>query len=279
MHRVPLVTLTTDLGSTYAAQLKAVLYQSLPPGHVVDLSHDLPPHRLGEGAFLLRHMAAGFPPGTIHVAVVDPGVGGQRAPLAILCREGSVLLGPDNGVLSLLADHLGGPQAYLLKTDTMSASTRVGATFDGRDLFAPAAARVALGSPLTRLGTRTTFHRLRLPSPRREKSGGSGVIVHVDRFGNLISNLPSSWIPRGVESVVIRLPGSPHRRIPLVKVYEQLVLGRLGALPSSFGLVEIAVREGNAARRTHLEVDDSLSIHWERHELPHGSNDGKYRAS
>ena len=105
--RKRLVTLTTDVGAAYAAQMKGVLARALPPGTVVDLVLDLRPHAIEEAAFLLRHMAPTFPPGTVHVAVVDPGVGGRRAPIAVACREGSFLVGPDNGVLGPLAEVLG----------------------------------------------------------------------------------------------------------------------------------------------------------------------------
>src|SRR5580658_8171688 len=121
--------------------MKGALLRGAPNVPLVDLTHDLPRHQIAEAAFVLRAMCTSFPPGTIHVAVVDPGVGGSRAGLAIRCREGSVLVGPDNGVLAPLAREIGDPEAYRLDPRKFAPPTRVGTTFDGRDLFARADAR------------------------------------------------------------------------------------------------------------------------------------------
>ncbi len=258
MRRVRLVTLTTDIGSAYAAQMKAVLAHARPPVTVVDLAHDLTPHAIGEAAFLVRAMARGFPPGTVHVVVVDPGVGGRRAPLVIATKDGSRLVGPDNGVLIPLANALGGGRAFRLRP----ASERVGHTFDGRDLFAPAAARLALGTPPSRLGRPIRARTFRLPEPERSTHGARGEILHRDRFGNLVTNVPTDWVPVSVPRVRLRLAGRPGRTVPLARSYEQLGRGRLGIVGSSFGLLEVAVGEGDAARRLGATVGGRLSIAW-----------------
>ena len=258
MRRVRLVTLTTDIGSAYAAQMKAVLAHARPPVTVVDLAHDLTPHAIGEAAFLVRAMARGFPPGTVHVVVVDPGVGGRRAPLVIATKEGSRLVGPDNGVLSPLADALGGGRAFRLRP----VGDRVGHTFDGRDLFAPAAARLALGAPPSRLGRPIRARTFRLPEPERSAQGARGEVLHRDRFGNLVTNIPTGWVPAAVSRVRLRLAGRAGRTVPLARSYEQLGRGRLGILGSSFGLLEVAVGEGDAARRLGAAAGGRLSIAW-----------------
>lgn len=258
-RRARLVTLTTDLGASYAAQMKGVLYSRLAPGQVVDLAHDLPRHALREGAFLLAAMARRFPRGTVHVAVLDPGVGGERAPIAIRTREGSYLVGPDNGVLSYLGDELGLRACVRLDPRRVVPGRTPSATFEGRDLFAPAAARLAAGTPLGRLGPP---HRpLRLPPPRADRSPGlvTGEILHVDHFGNLITSIPSDWIPLGDPAVRVALGrGRAPRPFPRVRTYEDLARGSPGLLGSSFGTIELAVREGSAARRFHLRTGDTL---------------------
>ncbi|MCI4339149.1 MAG: SAM-dependent chlorinase/fluorinase [Thermoplasmata archaeon] len=257
-----LITLTTDIGSAYAAQMKAVLAHRVPPGSVVDLAHDLRPHAIGEAAFLLRAMAVGFPAGTVHVAVVDPGVGGRRAPIAIECADGSTLVGPDNGVLMPLADALGRPRAFRIERTNLHAAPVVGTTFDGRDLFAPVAALLAEGVGASRLGRPIRPHKYALPVARRMRSGAHGQVLHEDRFGNLVTNIPSEWIPAGTDRVRLGFGRDPARTLLLVASYERLGKGRAGLLPSSFGLLEVAVAQGHAARRFRATVGHTVTVGW-----------------
>lgn len=257
-----LITLTSDIGSAYAAQMKAVLARRRPPGTVVDLAHDLRPHAVGEAAFLLRSMAIGFPAGTVHVAVVDPGVGGRRAPIAIECAEGSTLVGPDNGVLIPLADALGRPKAFHILPEKLEARPRVGTTFDGRDLFAPTAALLAEGVPARRLGRPIRVHRYSVPDPRRIPEGARGEIVHEDRFGNLVTNVPTEWVPLGLRRIRVRFSGAAPRSLPFGTRYEEWEKGDAGALGSSFGLVEVAVAQGSAARRFGVRVGAAIEVRW-----------------
>ncbi|MGI0071132.1 MAG: SAM hydrolase/SAM-dependent halogenase family protein [Thermoplasmata archaeon] len=257
-----LITLTSDIGSAYAAQMKAVLARRRPPGTVVDLAHDLRPHAISEAAFLFRAMAIGFPAGTVHVAVIDPGVGGSRAALAIECADGSTLVGPDNGVLLPLAEALGRPKTFRLDPSTVRARAQVGTTFDGRDLFAPTAALLAEGVAAARLGRSVRPKRYRLPAARRRAGGATGEVVHEDRFGNLITNIPTEWVPAGTYRVELRAAGAPARSLPFGTSYEALSRGRAGCLGSSFGLVEVAVSEGNAAKRFRATVGASVEARW-----------------
>ena len=244
---IPLVTLSSDVGWAYAAQMRAVLAHALPPGHLVDLAHDLPPHAIGEAAFVVRAMASGFPAGTVHLVVVDPGVGSRRAPIAVRCRDGSVLVGPDNGVLSPLAAALGGGRAYRIRPDRLPPRARVGATFDGRDLFAPAAAVLARGTAPAALGPPVPLQPAPAPTAVHADRGARGEVVHVDRFGNLITNIPTDWVPPAVRSILVRIDRARARRLPWVTHYAPLAGGRVGLLGSSFGFVEIAVGERRAA--------------------------------
>jgi len=257
-----LITLTSDIGSAYAAQMKAVLARRRPPGTVVDLAHDLRPHAIGEAAFLFRAMAVGFPPGTVHVAVVDPGVGGRRAPIAVECADGSTLVGPDNGVLIPLAEALGRPRAFRIDPRRVEAKGRVGSTFDGRDLFAPTAGLLAEGVPARRLGAPIRAKRYTVPGAHRFASGARGEVVHEDRFGNLVTNIPTDWAPADVRRVVLRLGSTRARIVPFARTYEALGRARLGCLGSSFGLIEIAVGEGNAAHRLGITVGGAVEATW-----------------
>ncbi|MCI4335877.1 MAG: SAM-dependent chlorinase/fluorinase [Thermoplasmata archaeon] len=263
VRRVRWVTLTTDVGSTYAAQIKAVLAQGIPPGHLVDLTHDLTPHRVPEAAFLLRHMAGGFPAGTVHLAVVDPGVGGRRAPIAISCHDGSRLVGPDNGLLSLLADRLGGGTAYRLEPERIGLKVVPSATFEGRDLFAPAAALLARGKDPSTMGNPVPYTRLALPLPVASPGGARGEVLHVDRFGNLITNVPSEWVPTGTGQARIQVGGGRPRRVRVVRTYENLPMAGFGLLGSSFGSLEISARERPAAVSLRGEVGSTVRVRWE----------------
>ena len=261
-RRRRLVTLTSDLGPAYSAQVKAVLSRSVDPGRIVELTHALPAHGVREGAFLLRAMAGGFPAGTVHLAIVDPGVGGRRAPLAIACADGSRLVGPDNGLLFPLALALGSPRAFrLVRARVGASSPRVGTTFDGRDLFAPAAARLAEGVRPDRLGPPVRPTEYRIPEAERRPAGARGEVLHVDRFGNLITNVPTAWVEPGTARVALTV-GRRRLEVPWATSYEEIGRGRLGALGSSFGTVEIAAAEGNAARRLRARVGTRAEARW-----------------
>lgn len=259
------MTLTSDVGFAYAAQMKAVLVrEGVPPGHIVDLAHDLPTHGVREGAFLLREMAKGFPPFVVHLAVVDPGVGGGRRPIAIETRSGAMLVGPDNGLLMPLAETLGMVSVHQIEPAKLAPRPRVGTTFDGRDLFAPAAARLALGAPPSSLGRLTTPRSFSLPRPVLAGRGAQGEVLHVDRFGNLISNFPTAWVEPATKRLTLAVAQGRPRRIPWATSYESLGRGVLGALGSSFGLVEIAVGEGRASDRLRANVGTGISLRWSR---------------
>ncbi len=259
--RPRLVTLTTDIGWAYAAQMKGVLARSVEPGRVVDLAHDLPAHGVGEAAFLLRAMALAFPRGTVHVAVIDPGVGGRRAPVVLDLRDGSRLVGPDNGVLYPLAEALGLRAGYAIDPDRLERD-RVGTRFEGRDLFAPAAARLALGVAPARLGPPHAPTRYRLPAPVRGPAGARGEVLHVDRFGNLISNVPSDWCPADRRTVSLRVGARRPSSRPRALSYEALGDGRLGVLGSSFGTLEVSVGRGRASDRLGVGVGARLELGW-----------------
>ena len=236
----PVITLLTDFGTAdgYVAELKGVLYTAAPDVNIVDLSHDVPPQDVECARLAVARYWRRFPSGTVHVVVVDPGVGSSRAPLAV-ASDGRFLVGPDNGVLSpsLLA---AGSRAVALAVPMAAAPT-----FHGRDVFAPAAASLALGMPIDALGA--AFHDpivRRTPEARRAADGSiAGEVIAIDRFGNAVTNLIA---PRGgsIESA--------GRTFPIVRTYSDARVGDLLALVGSSGFVEIARRDGNAAETLGL---------------------------
>jgi S-adenosyl-L-methionine hydrolase (adenosine-forming) len=253
------VTLSTDFGSVYAAQVKAVLLRGLAPGRLVELTDALPAHRIGEAAFLLRAMAERFPSPSIHLAVVDPGVGTDRAAVVIECRRGDLLVGPDNGLLAELADSLGARRSYRIERSNVRVPPAPSPTFDGRDLFAPAALALAKGTPPRRLGPPAPFEPSARAPARRTPRTLRGEVVHVDRFGNVITSIPGAWLP-AQGTVGVPRPRRGARPLPIVRTYGELAEGALGVLVSSFGGVELGARQRSAADLLGLRVGASVEL-------------------
>lgn len=240
----PLVTLTTDYGtgSGYPAQLKGVLLTAIPELRIVDISHDVPAFDIVAGALLLEACVPRFPVEAVHFAVVDPGVGTARRPLAVVDRVGRRFLGPDNG---LLTPFLGeGARIFLLADPALVPQPR-GATFHGRDLFAPVAAQLARGIPAERLGPEVR-DPVRLDLRRVERRGGElwGAVLAQDRFGNLVTSIREEDLGLGVREV--RVAGRAAR---WVRTFGEGASGELLAMVGSGGRVELAMREGSAAAR------------------------------
>ena len=230
-----IVTLLTDFGTAdgYVAEMKGVLLSTAPTARLVDASHDVPPHDVEHARLALARYWRRYPPGTVHLAVVDPGVGSARRAIAVRSHD-RFLVGPDNGVLSP-ALLMPGASAVELAVPPAAA-----ATFHGRDVFAPAAARLAAGDPLESLGppcddpeVRRTPEAYRLPDGRVR-----GEVILVDRFGNLVTNIVTTRPGR------IELLG---HRLKLHRTYADARPGSLVALTGSSGLLEVALRDGSAA--------------------------------
>lgn len=240
-----IVTLTTDFGTrdAYVAAMKGAILGIARSVHLVDVTHEIAPHDVAGGALALEAAAPYFPPGTVHVAVVDPGVGTARRGLAVVAA-GQVFVGPDNGLFTPFVGASGWTAFEL--ADPQYRLSVVSRTFHGRDVFAPAAAHVAAGVDPSRLGPRVTDPvRLAWPEGRRTPRGMAGVVVHVDRFGNLVTSIRAEALEALGGDAVVAVAG---RRLGLVETYGDLARGRAGALVGSSGRIEIAVREGSAAR-------------------------------
>lgn len=243
---VAIITLTTDFGTRdpFVGVLKGVILGIAPDARLVDLTHEVPPHDVLEAALALEAAVPFFPPGTIHLAVVDPGVGSPRRPLAV-SAGGQRFVGPDNGLFSFLFAR-GEWSAVSLERKAFRLA-RVSRTFHGRDIFAPAAAHLACGTPLTRLGD-VVVDPVDIPWPGAHRQGDAlvGEVVHVDRFGNLVSSVRAEDLEAvgSSELLVVDVEGKPIG--PVVSCYADLAPGGGGAVIGSSGRLEIAVREGNA---------------------------------
>jgi len=249
----PIITLLTDFGirDAYVAAMKGVILGINPAAVLVDLTHEVPPQDMTAGAFLLAAAAPYFPPGTIHLAVVDPGVGTGRRALGAKAR-GQFWVGPDNGLFHLIFPE-GGETLTVALENTRYFREPVSATFHGRDIFAPVAAHLSRGVPLEAFGPPLTNPlALPWPEPLYAPEAVRGEIVYVDGFGNLVSNLKGSdlwaWLGGAGPSVTLgslKLEG-------LSRTYGDVAPGKFLALVGSHGYLEVACAQGDAGRR--LEV-------------------------
>jgi S-adenosylmethionine hydrolase len=245
------ITLLTDFGARdyFVASMKGVILNINPHAQIVDLSHEVAPHDIAGGAYLLKSCYRYFPDGTVHVAVVDPGVGSSRRPLLISTSR-FFFIGPDNGLFTYVCDEESGVEVRHIQNRQYRLDAE-GVTFDGRDLFSPAAAWLTKGQAVGSFGPLVkTYERLPTTPPGWENHVMAGQIVYIDRFGNLISNLTQFQLTelRGVtkrSSPYIRLAGKTIEG--LVNSYSDGAPGVPQALINSNGQLEVFVREGNAA--------------------------------
>lgn len=236
---MPLITLTTDFGDgSYVAQIKGVLLSALPEARIVDVTHAVPPYSVRHAEVVLRGTGFAFPVGTVHLVVVDPGVGSARRPIAVRAR-GMTFVGPDNGVLGLALKQ---PEARVVALDRSDLFREpISPTFHGRDVFAPVAAELAAGLELDQVGTpisdpvASTIPDLRVTST---EVGGETLVS--DRFGNLLTNVPAGSIGAGP----VWIAGRATRR---VQTYAEASCDELLNLAGSDGYIEIAMREASAA--------------------------------
>jgi len=261
-----LITLLTDFGlkDAYVGTMKGVVVGLAPEARVVDICHEVPPQDIRGGGLLWAQAVPYFPPGSIHVAVVDPGVGSRRKIVAVEAR-GSIFLAPDNGILGYVLKRREVRRAVEVKRSKHFLHP-VSATFHGRDIFAPVAARLACGLPLDALGPVYRGYRLeKLPSThlRRRTLGGTkltethGQVVHIDAFGNAVTNLR----PRQASALRELKAGSV--RLPrLVRTYSQVKAGEALVLVGSSGYLEIAVNRGRAAEALGLTVGERVVALW-----------------
>jgi S-adenosylmethionine hydrolase len=258
----PIIALLTDFGTDdpYVGAMKGAILSVCPEATLVDVLHEVPPHDVRAGALALDAAYPYYPPGTVFVAVVDPGVGSDRR--AIVAAAGPFFfVAPDNGLLTLVLEAHPDARVHVL-ADPRLRREPVSSVFHGRDLFGPAAARIADGLAVEEAGPRVDDPvRLPLPGKARRGEGWEGSVLVVDRFGNLVTNL----LEADVDSVAgsdraaleVRLAGA---RLPLVRAYSDVPEGALCGLVGSSGRLEIAANRRRASDVLGAGVGDAVSL-------------------
>ncbi|WP_434731641.1 S-adenosyl-l-methionine hydroxide adenosyltransferase family protein [Thermogladius sp. KZ2Tp1] len=263
---MPLIALLTDYGykDPYVGILKGVIKRINPAAEIVDLTHGVERQNIREGALILKSSAKYFPPGTIFVAVVDPGVGSQRRSILVKTRN-YILVGPDNGLLSLLAIEDGIEEVYDIG-ESRYRLERVSGTFHGRDIFAPVAAYASLGVPLSELGERVDSNSIQvieIPKPSVHGESVRARVIYVDVYGNVLTNV-EPWL---LDSLGWRMgdtllveAGSARRECTLTRSFSLVKVGELACYISSFDYLELGVNMGDASRELGVRLDDELVI-------------------
>jgi S-adenosylmethionine hydrolase len=252
-----IVTLTSDFGNkdSFAGSMKGVLLKINPQTQIVDISHEIGPQDIWEAAFTLKTAYNYFPKGTVHLAVVDPGVGSGRRPI-IVVTESYYFVGPDNGIFSLIFQ-----EAERLRVHHITAShyylSSPGPTFHGRDIFAPVAAWLTKGIPSGNFGEEIEdYVKLNVPVPKKSPNGIDGHVIHIDRFGNLITNITftdiQTLLPEGANAELISISTAGKEIKGLKNFYAESAPGEPGAIINSSGYLEIFLFKQNA--RTALSI-------------------------
>lgn len=255
------LTLLTDFGTRdgYVAAMKGVIASIAPAAALIDMTHEIRPGDVAGAAWTLRRYWHLFPPRTVHLAVVDPGVGTDRRALAARV-EGRYFVAPDNGLLS-----------WVLHDDELDAAVSLDAhrfrrpevspTFHGRDIFAPAAAHLCAGVPLSELGS-PLIHPVRLPLPDTIRRGNEveGCVVQVDRFGNLITNIPAGWVRPLLDEGAVRTLVGRHDVGTIRRTYGDVAQGEPVALIGSDMTLEVAVREGRASDKLKVGLGTPVIV-------------------
>ncbi|NMG06629.1 SAM-dependent chlorinase/fluorinase [Brasilonema sp. UFV-L1] len=263
MHSTyPMITMLSDFGDRdiYVGVMKGVIAQINPELKVIDLTHQIPPQNIAAARFCLMNAYSYFPVGTVHLAVVDPGVGGKRRAIAVEFANG-FLVGPDNGIFSGLLSQSPALAVVELTNPDYWRIPQPSRTFHGRDIFAPVAAHLATGVPFTDLGNpidSTALVKLNISDCTLTESGIAGSIQYIDHFGNLVTNIPGSYVQGKtwcVKAAGLMIAGC--------QAYSDVKIGGAIALVESHGWVEIAINCGNAQSLLQLELGDTVELVFE----------------
>ena len=255
----PIITLLTDFGyrDGYVGVMKGVIVGICPDARLIDLTHDIPPQNIAAGRFTLLNAYSYFPEGTVHLVVVDPGVGTARRAIALQTPRG-YLVGPDNGVLSGVIDHTEPVTAVELTEPKYWRSPHPSHTFHGRDIFAAAAAHLAAGVELPALGEAIALDSLlsiAIPQPTITAERVSGSVQHIDHFGNIVTTIPAAAL--GSQTWMMQVGAV---EIPVGQTYGDVEIGHAIALVGSHGWVEIAVNGSSAQARLRLAIGDDVQL-------------------
>ncbi|MCD6529652.1 SAM-dependent chlorinase/fluorinase [Candidatus Bathyarchaeota archaeon] len=259
-----IITLLTDFGlrDPYVAEMKGTILSICPEARIVDITHEVEKFNVKMGAYILASSTPHFPEGTIHVAVVDPGVGTERKAIIIRTAR-SVLIGPDNGLLALSAMREGVKEVFAIENPKYMAE-KPSKTFHGRDIFCRAAAYICKGVPVSDFGPKIdTFIKPEFSLPRYEYGRLRGEIIHIDGFGNAITNVTGETLEKlqaSVGSILSLQIESKKFKIKLCETYGDVPKGEKLLLIGSDGFLEISVNQGNAAKSLNLKVGDEVLV-------------------
>ena len=257
----PVIALLSDFGTRdhYAGTMKGVMLGICPDVTLVDITHDVPPHDVLDGALQLAAAARYFPPGTIFLAVVDPGVGSSRRGIAAEAGDYR-FVAPDNGVLTAVLREWT-PKKVVELTERRYARPTVSRTFEGRDRFAPAAGWLAKGIQLTALGRPAPdYQRLDIPMPQIEDGRISGVVLRIDRFGNLVTNIDRRAVEAAARAGTMEVSAGGHTVGRLVATYSDIQPGEVCALFGSTDHLELAANSESAADRLQLARGAAVEV-------------------
>ena len=261
---VKVVTLLTDFGlkDGYVAQMKGVVLHKCPDSLIIDISHEIERHNILMGSFVLETTVPYFPRDTIHVAVVDPGVGSNRKAIVVECEFG-FLVGPDNGLMARASERLCVKSIRQIREKSVTRKS-ISNTFHGRDIFARVAAVLASGKKPEEIGPRINeLEKLNLSAARLVDRRLKCQVLHVDNFGNIITNVEEDLvkkIPRELGGRIVIKSGKREFQAEYVSSYHELGPRSIGALIGSQGYLEIAIREKSAAKKLDLKPLDRLEI-------------------
>ena len=254
-----IVTLTTDFGLAdhYVGAMKGIILKTYPKATIVDITHGVEPYQIEQGAFFLAQAYAAFPAGTVHVAVIDPGVGTARQCLTA-SSNGHYFVAPDNGLLSHVA--WGAPTKVHAVEFEQVVGAPMSRTFHGRDIFAPLGARIAMGEDPASWGSLVDdYIQLRSLEPERRTSGRwRGRVLNVDRFGNLVTSLRPELVASLGNGFVLRVGEAEITR--LGETYEDIEDGEPFLIAGSAGFLEVSVREGSAAESVDAWLGDEVEL-------------------
>ncbi|MEM2105185.1 MAG: SAM-dependent chlorinase/fluorinase [Candidatus Bathyarchaeia archaeon] len=258
----PIITLTTDFGlkDPYVAEMKAVILGICPNAQIIDITHQIEKFNIRIGAYMLACAAPYFPKSTVHVAVVDPGVGTRRRPLLIETRK-DLFIGPDNGVLALAAKAQGIKRVYEISNRNFMLQ-RISNTFHGRDIFAPAAAHIANGVPPSEFGPE--IEEITIPEFAKlvkRKDAIIGEVLHVDSFGNIVTNFGDKELKlMGIsETVDVKLKDK-LLALKLCKAYAEVPPKQSLAIIGSHNFLEISINQGSAAEKFKVKAGDKIAL-------------------
>jgi len=255
-----IITLTSDFGlqDHYVSAMKAAVLEVEPEARLVDISHEIPPQDIMAGAWVIRNVAFMYPKGSIHLVVVDPGVGTKRHPV-IVKMNGHYFVGPDNGIFSLLYDQYKYEAVKLNKPKYWRKSR--GNTFDGRDIFGPVAAHLSNGVPMQEMGDpieeMVVYH---WAVPIGDKDGLQGWVLHIDRFGNLITNITESLIREYVGDRKLKVYVGTTVVNDIVNTFGDVEEGDPAVFIGSSGMLEIGINKGNAAELLSVHKGAQISL-------------------